>query len=212
MPRPESNEGVPAVVYDPPTEAEYEAARTARERIFADFDVAARLSVEEKTVALGRKQERYAVAQIERLAGDAAHRLALGEDISAIEVQLEQSSRMLAEGLIKQGRFREAREYSDALYDEALALDEAAARHDEDRCECPDDVATGLPSEIVGGRQFSERHADFVYEVRCASCGFRNLTPALAPDIERLYALRRDPRNAAPDKAPDHAVLRRGRK
>jgi hypothetical protein len=87
----------------------------------------------------------------------------------------------LAEGLAKWGRFAEAAEVhpDEEMQRDYGAIEEAIARDDSEKCDCPDSEGFGqsITPRVVNQVVYSEPHNGLVPLVQCSRCGHLNARP-----------------------------------
>lgn len=133
----------------------------------------ARLTNEEKELAMAHSHERF--YRMQHASGR------------------KEAARDIANCLITQGRYEEALDYADELQLNELAeLIEARDRDDNERCSCPSIKLENInvPSEVVVKRVFMPSVNSWCWLYRCSQCGFSNLVASLPTEVANYHATR----------------------
>jgi hypothetical protein len=156
----------------PPTPEELAAAQKHQNALLNMLTTGARLTNEERELAVSVRNEGFYRQMVEGGESSAANNL--------------------ANCLITQGRFEEALELCPARADELNELIDARDRDDYERCDCPtiEIERVPTPSEYIVRKQWHPVKQVFCYLYRCKDCGHMNLAENPIPEIVLYHAAR----------------------
>lgn len=151
-----------------PDDKEIAAAEKHAQHFTRMLNAGARLTNEEKELAVAYQQE-----ELFRNSGNMA---------------------AVAQLLIVQGRYEEALLSDPICKDECLALIAARERDDRERCTCPSQQLekVNVPSETVVKKMWLPERNTFCWLIRCSQCGQMNLTADLHEEIATFHFYRQD--------------------